>query len=390
MTDPLDLEAAWADWCRRLAALGERIAGEEFPADPRTRAEGFRSLTRQLVVALRMEMEGGDPLHPEIVRHEDPWTQWGGPNPDNVYLRATIDPSETYRFWTDDVTGMREGIFSLQEGDMQLDQYGVFSERLLRDLEIIDGTLEITISPFEHSGNWMPSHPDARLFSLRTYVDDWTSDAVPTFHIERTSGDGAPPPPPSPDQVGGALERSVHWLESSVPYWNSFLGAAMERAPRNQLGPARAVPGGADNLRYGSAVWELGPDEALLITTPVPDAEYWGWTIHTVPWFESGDFANRQTSLSGSQLHTDEDELVRIVLSYGDPGVPNWIDTEGRAEGMVVFRLVGATDGIEPTGDVVPVDRVRNRLPADHPVVGAEERQAQLRRRRADVGRRLR
>jgi hypothetical protein len=236
----------------------------------------------------------------------------------------------------------------------------------------------------------MPSHPDARLLSVRVFVDDWATDAVPTFHIERTSGEGDPPPPPTPERIAGGLGRSVHWLETSVPYWNAFLAGALEHATPNQIAPARSVPGGADNLMYGSAVWNLASDEVLVVTSEVPDADYWGWTIHTMPWFESGDYANRQTSLSGRQLHFDDDGLVRLVVAHRDPGTPNWIDTEGRPQGLLVFRLVGATAGVDPRAEVLSGDEVRSGLPAGHPVVGAEERREALRRRRADVARRLR
>ena len=236
----------------------------------------------------------------------------------------------------------------------------------------------------------MPSHRDARLFMVRIYVDDWDGDAVPTFHIERTSGDGEPPPPPSPEGVTAALDRAANWLEVSIPFWNDYLRGAFDGAEPNRATPARAVPGGADNLMYGSLAWELADGEALVVTSDVADADYWGWTIHTAPWFESGDYANRQTSLSGRHLHVDDDGLVRLVVAHTDPGAPNWIDTEGRRRGLLVFRLVGARAGVEPRTVVVTPSEVRTHLPEGHPVVSPDERRAALRRRRASVDRRLR
>ncbi len=99
---------AWRDFCRRLEAAGEALLDDPFPDDPRTRAEGFRSLTRLLVYATQLEIEAGDPLFRSFVRHQDPYNQWGGPNPDNVYLRANVDPRESYRVWTNDVRGVRQ------------------------------------------------------------------------------------------------------------------------------------------------------------------------------------------------------------------------------------------------------------------------------------------
>ena len=74
------------------------------------------------------------------------WPQWGGPNPDNVYLRASIDPGCAYRV-RGNVAGVREALFSLHEGDMQRGEYGVYSERSLTSLEVgPGGTLEIEVS----------------------------------------------------------------------------------------------------------------------------------------------------------------------------------------------------------------------------------------------------
>ena len=144
--------AAWREWCDRLKATGESILAEGFPASPHDRAEGFRWLTRLVVHAAQMEMEAGDTRHPFFIRYETPHNQWGGPNPDNVYLRANVDPSCTYRIWAD-VTGVRQAIFSLNEGEMQLGELGVFAECSLDDLEVgADGRLEIWLSPDEQPG----------------------------------------------------------------------------------------------------------------------------------------------------------------------------------------------------------------------------------------------
>jgi hypothetical protein len=382
--------AAWRAFCARLAALGERILGPDFPQDARSRAEGFRSLTRLLVCATQMEMEAGDPRHPVLYRYEDPRTPWGGPNPDNVYLRATIDPRESYRVWGD-VAGVRQALFSLHEGDMQLEEYGVFGERSLDALELAPGgRLELVLSPEPQPGNWIPMHPRARLFLIRVYVADWERDAAPGFQIARMGGEGVPPPPVDPAAVERALERAATWVERSALYWNAYMRRAAGRAAPNVAAPPRAAPGGAESILYGSCFWDLAPDEALLLACEAPDADYFGFTIHTLAWFESGDFAERQTSLNGEQLHRDGDGRIRLVLAHRDPGVPNWIDTEERPRGMLAYRFVRARSAPAPAARVVPVDALARELPADHPRVSPAERRAALARRRAALWSRYR
>jgi hypothetical protein len=375
--------AAWREWCARLAALGDRILGDDFPADPRGRAEGFRALTRLLVYATQLEMEAGDAAHPVFYRYEDPRTPWGGPNPDNVYLRATIDPTATYRV-TGDVTGVRQALFSLHEGDMQLGEYGVYGERSLDGLAKDGaGRLELVLSPEPHPGNWIPMHPAARLFMIRVYVGDWERDAAPPFHIVRAGAAGVPPPPLEPAAVERALDRAVDWVERTVVFWNDYVRKVAERTPPNRAAPPRAAPGGADHLLYGSCFWDLGPDEALVLECAAPDADYFGFTIHTLAWFESGDFASRQTSLNGAQIHSDADGRFRLVLAHRDPGSPNWIDTEERRRGMLTYRFIGARTPPAPSARVVPHAEVAAALPADHPRVAPAERAAALARRRA-------
>jgi hypothetical protein len=373
---------AWREWCDRLKAAGDRILESDFPDDERTRTEGYRALTRLLRYATRLEIEAGDPAFPDFVRYEEPHSQWGAPNPDNVYLRAVIDPKQTYKIWAD-VDGMFQAIFSQHEGDVQLEQYGTYHERHLDSFEVDeDGFLELVLSPDEHDKNWIPSHPDARLFTIRIYLSDWENHSAPTFHIERVGAEGEAPAPQSAGAVTRGLERAIHWVEKSSTYWNRYAREASDKAVPNVAEPVRTEPGGADNIAYGRCFWHLAEDEALLLTCEVPIAPYWNFTIHTMTWLESGDFARRQTSLSGDQVHLDSDGLVRLVLSARDPAAPNWIDTEGRPRGLLAYRWVWAETMPTPKAELIKIDDVFDRLPDDHPSISHEERRNQLSLRR--------
>ncbi len=370
---------AWRAYCDRLKAAGERILE---PAAPEERAEGYRWLSRLVVHALREQVEAGDPAFPRFVRYETPDNQWGGPNPDNLYLRARIEPGETYRVRAD-IRGVRQAIFSLHEGDMQLQQYGVYGETSLDALEVgADGRLELLLSPVKHPGNWIEMHPDARIFTIRVYLSDWERDAQPPFLIERVGAEGEPPPPPEPAALAAALDRAAGWVEQTAAYWPAYTAAGWERATPNVAAAPGPAKGGADNILYGSCFWELGDDEALLLETDVPDAQYWGFTLHTLPWLESGAFGERQTSLSGHQVHRDGDGRVRLVLAHRDPGSPNWIDTEGRRRGLLVYRWVWTRTNPVPTSRVLPSTELPAALPADHPRIDAAERRRRLARRR--------
>lgn len=375
---------AWHDFCDRLKGVGDTILGDGFPDGSRERSEGFRYLTRLLSYAMRTEIECSDPAYPQLFRYEEPHNQWGGPNPDNYYLRAAIHPDYAYRVWGK-LTDLRQIIISLQEGDMQLGQYGVYSEQTLSDWKLEPGDqFELIVSKQKpaDAANWMPLHDDARIFQVRIYQSDWEKDASPTLHIERIGAEGVAPPPLEPAALAAALDRTANWVATSAGYWNAYTAQARERATPNEVARARPAPGGADNILYGSCCWELEEDDALVLSCEEPEAEYYNFCIHTLGWLESGDFANRQVSLSGHQLHVDDDGCVRVVLSARDPGVPNWIDSEGRRRGLLVYRFVWATTNPEPTGQVVKIDKVRALMPEGHPRIDQNERRRRLSARR--------
>lgn len=373
---------AWREFCDRLKAVGDSILAEDFPQEERGRTEGYRALSRFLTHALRMEIESGDPLYPVMMRDEEPSMQWGGPNPDNTYMRATIHPDYEYRVWGN-LKNVRQIICSLQEGDMQLGEFGVFSEQSLNDFAVEEnGEFELRICREERSGNWMPMNEAARLFQIRIYLSDWENDASPPLHIERVGAEGEAPPPIGPAELAAALERSANWVEKSASFWNQYTEGAARRAPKNKIMPANSPPGGADNILYGSCLWDLADDEAIVMVCEKPDAEYWNFCMHTMNWLETGDMANRQVSLSGHQVYIDEDGLVRVVLSARDPGIPNWIDTQGRQRGLFVYRWVWTKTNPLPEGQVVEVDKVRLMMPESHPAVDSKQRRKRLARRR--------
>ena len=71
------------------------------------------------------------------------------------------------------------------------------------------------------------------------------------------------------------------------------------------------------------------------------------------------DYANRRVSLNRRQTRLEKDGTFRMVLAHRDPGVPNWLDTEGRLFGLVFWRYMLPDGPIEaPRATVVPFAEV--------------------------------
>ena len=113
----------------------------------------------------------------------------------------------------------------------------------------------------------------------------------------------------------------------------------MPRNAFNQPNAASGATGGGQSTNiYAGGVFELEPDEALIIESRIPvPPQYIGFHLANL-WGESLDFANRQTSLNGFQVEPDADGVLRYVVAHRDPGVPNWLDTTGHREGFLTPR----------------------------------------------------
>ncbi len=382
---------AWDRWLSTLGDLASDLRLDGFPTDDQGRAEGIRHLARQAQFALRGELEHSDVGRPRLHRYELPWSQWGAPNPDNVYHRCAIDPSATYLL-TGRVEGVHEALFSLVQGDMHLDENDVYDEVALSDLAIEDGRVEILITPAEvadsHTGNHLATRPGARMLLIRQYLWDWSNEPVASFTIERLNAPETPHESPSAAEVAAGLDRASHWVQRSIRYWADYVAASRDLLEHNTFTAPRTPPGGAPSIAYGGGCWELGDDEALLIEHDLPAAHYWNWSIHQLHWFDSGPWDQRPMSRNGHQCHIDDDGTVRLVIAHTDPGTPNWLDTNGRPIGMAVYRYVGADTTPLPKARVVRQDQLRDHLPDDHPSTNSAQRRAELDRRSAAAQRR--
>jgi len=174
---------------------------------------------------------------------------------------------------------------------------------------------------------------------------------------------------------------------SSARVWNEWLEQLRRDWKPGVIAPARKFVGGADDIRYGNDFWRLADDEAMIIETELPRARYWQIQLCD-PWFETMDYANRQTSLNGRQAHVDSDGRFRCVVAHRDPGVPNWLDTSGHHEGMLQYRWVWTETNPEPTARIVKERDVRAMLPPDTPHVAPEARREAIRIRQEHVARR--
>jgi hypothetical protein len=331
-----------------------------------------------------------DPAFPAFYRHNDVLTPWGGPNVDNAYRQARVSPEGVYQI-TGNMHSCEDFILDTRDGHMHQGRYGVFEEVTASELGIGRGdAFELALSASPRPGLWVPLDPRTQLVNVREYYTDWLANEPAVFVIERLDTHGHKPRTLTAERVASMLESAAAQVEQSVTYWNDYLRAAERETVVNVLSPPQHVPGGAKNIYYGHGFFDLADDEALIIESEVPEARYWNFQLYTLAWFEAPEFPNRVSSLNHRQAFVASDSSVRVVVAHADPGVPNWLDTGHRRQGMVTYRWIWSSTRPSADARVVKLSEVREHLPAETPSVNSAAREDDVVGRRRHLAWRFR
>jgi hypothetical protein len=436
----VELRSAWDALIARLERAREAIEDPALyppPPSDRNLAEGYRYLLGFLYGAIERALM--DPAFPYFRRAIQPMDKGTIDNADAIYLCAPLDPELSYRItgkaadcrhWRGEkpaATGRKAPHYVIFEattayaGDTgELAELsptvrtntGTLDSSKLRVES--DGSFEILLGPQRpdgYEGNFIPTRRSefaARYLVLRELFEDWEREDALELHMECTTSAGGHPPPLDSAAAARSLRRIGEIVDNQMRFWNEFYAVILETyedvngdgkrfMPRNDMNPPNfasiATGGGQTTNLYSGGVFELGPDEALIVEThvPVPPA-YSGFHLSNL-WGESLDYANHTSSLSAQQCEPDRDGAVRYVVAHRDPGVPNWLDTTGLPEGFMALRWTYSRkpDAL-PTVKVTKVgfDEIRHRLPAETRSVTPDERRQQIHVRQAHVQRRYR
>ena len=240
-----------------------------------------------------------------------------------------------------------------------------FDDRRLQIAE--DGSFELTFGPAipDAGDDYFVLGEGASMLAVREVYSDWT-ERKGSITIERVDTVGTAPDEPDLARVARRYSTAGKMLLARINTWFNFPKWFYLDEPVNTFTPPRQTPGGLSTQFSSVGNYDLGPDDAMVISIPKSDAPYQGFQLGSM-WYISLDYVNHQTSLNSAQAQVDPDGVIRMVVSHRDPGVANWIETTGRRKGILQFRWqrVDSPIGPElgPTAIVVPVDEVAAHLP---------------------------
>lgn len=380
--DDAALRDAWGDFCDRLKAAGDAAFKDANPDSQR--ADAFRFLTQNLGQAFDLALETRDTRYPMIHPFCGPTRKLGGDCADFTYHQAWIDGSSTYRitgtrgtapFLNVTVQGARpDGPGVLHEPFGDVPEANLFGHQLSTSP---DGTVELFVGGPPRATDWLPTTPGSRKLFIRQGFDRW--DETPArLSIERVDM-AAPRPLPDPDALIDAMAWAGDFVTGLMTDWPEFpftYGGVDAEHPN----AFPALTDAAGDARRGRAAvnmhWVLRPDEALIVEFDAHDG-LWNLT-NMGAFFTSMDYLYRPVSYTPSRTAVDGDGRVRMVLAHTDPGVANWLDTQGFERGNLTYRHMLAGHPVPLTTRLVRHAELDAALPADTARVTPAERTARM------------
>jgi hypothetical protein len=346
--------------------IDTRYLGPEWRiARPGDVSDGHRFLMHVLQTALFLQLES-DPERPLFRRIVSPTRKLLGDNPDAIYYEAPLRGDRRYRV-RGNIDGATYTSFTVEAGGAE-GGYSARNAGAINDtqLEIAgDGSYELVLGPEPPEKKGLALPPDARSLTTRHYFESPRPIAAdPLKHIRITIeplDDPGPPPTPDDASIAASIRRVANFVRGTTlgmpPPDPATLPSWVSMVPNQFNAPARPGDMGfaaVDNA-YTMAPYALGPDEALLVTGRFPSCRF----ANVVLWnrfLQTYDYLHRRISLNREQTRLEADGTFRIVLAHRDPGVPNWLDTEGRPSGMLYWRFL-LPEGEVPTPQarVVPL-----------------------------------
>ena len=303
-----------------------------------------------------------------------PYTKMGLDNPDTLYFHAYLRDDAEYV-----VTGRRgttaDLSFQVLKGDYSPvevpDSLSAFDDRAIDIAD--DGTFELRFGPGGGGRNHFRLGAGSSMLLVREVYSDWAAERRGTIAIRRADRAGcAPPATTDPGALAKRYAVAGKILLSRLRTFLAFPEWFYLKEPVNTMTPPRPTPGGLATQFSSAGHYDLGDDEAMVVTLPAAGREalgvapYQGIQLGSM-WYVSLDYINHQTSLTADQARIDPDGMMRFVISERDPGVANWLERTGHRRGYVQIRWQRLTRDLTPADGpqvtVVPHAELPGRLP---------------------------
>ncbi|HET8706096.1 MAG TPA: DUF1214 domain-containing protein [Pseudomonadales bacterium] len=346
-SDPL--QKAWQRLLEGLKQAGETVEAQLAGQTLEQRADAYRAVLRAFSANLgKLEADG---RFPQPLHVNPPHQKWFIDNPDGITLHCPLDDGARYRLWGN-LGAACYTSFTFYEG--KGDGLATRATACLTDCEIPvqpDGSFELIISaePSSAPGHVQLQRGTGQLW-IRQLFEAIDRDAPGWFMIENLAP-AELPPAVNVQALGEGIKR----LGKAVPMLTQmmFMAARMqfENHPPNSVRVWSEMQNGAfftsNDIDYFIGSWRLQPGQKLIVRGKKPVCRHWNMVLYS-PVLNSLEHRYRHTSLTSSQLQTDVDGGYEVCISpHPAAGDKNWLDTEGRPQGLFVIRVTAAETSCE-------------------------------------------
>jgi hypothetical protein len=351
MTIDTKSRAAFGELIELLQEGDQRWCSEERNlATPEDITGSHRALMHIIEMALVGYFEK-DARKPNFRRIVTPSRKLTGDNSDAIYFDAPVDPAYRYRIDGE----MNQAIyFSMTiernaDGDRIADTCGVINDT---QIDIDErGRFTIFLGGEPQVRNWLPLDEGASRITTRHYWEHLEPAAADPFWEPRLkitcisdSAEMGEISKANDDTVSEGIKRVCNIITSRTLNMPTLAGgelpAFMSIMPNAFPKPQKPGDTGlaAADAHYSMAPFFLMPDEAMIITGRWPKCRFANVSLWN-RFQQTFDFESRQVSLNRTQTEVNDDGSFKMILAHEDPGLPNWMSTEGNAFGLVFWRF---------------------------------------------------
>ena len=347
----------WDTFCENLKEVGSIIESESSLSET-DQAEGYRYLLRLMRLSLEMNLEHSNPSSPSFYNLSHETAKIGADNPDNIYLNANIDGKQSYEVYGN--IGESDYLsFGLKENRYSKDGTMIsLGEIDMRDMVVDNsGEFVLYLGGESNSENFLPLSTNANMLIVRQTYKNRISQTHAKINIKTTSST------PTPDlltlvKLENQLHQTLAFVRGTastfIKWVHEFKNNHNNQLPMGDQAFFQAA-GGDPKICYLHGYYDFDKSEYMEITTDIPDCEYWNFQLENY-WMESLDYRHYPIHINESSATFNNDGTLTINISHLPMNIKNNLITEGRNNGAMLLRWIGASSYPIPNVEIKKIN----------------------------------